>query len=234
MAGEAMSSSVSGPRQIHAVVRGARADSASAARPARGVSLLLTLGLLLACALVLTLAWQLRELRQERRGLIERVNDPYVGMYVPKVALTALDGSAVVLGEPRADYQLLYFFSTTCPHCLASLPMVKAIAAQVPAASKGRAEIIGVASASAADAGAYARAHALAFPIVANSEVRTAMLFRAHSVPLLLVIDADGRVRHARMGVIDEAADLRAVLAALDPPKRSGGGAARIANKESP
>lgn len=229
-----MSSPASGPRQIHAVVRGGAADSASAAKPARGVSLVLTLGLLLACALVMMLAWQLRELRQERRGLVERINDPYVGMYVPKVALTALDGGSVVLGEPSADYQLLYFFSTTCPHCLASLPMVKTIAAQVPAASKGRAEMIGVASASAADAGAYARAHALAFRIVANSEIRTAMLFRAHSVPLLLVIGADGRVRHARMGVIDEAADLRAVLAALDEPKRPGGAVARVANKESP
>lgn len=227
-----MSSPASGPRQIPAVVRRGSADSAAAAKPSRGVSLVLTLGLLLACALVMVLAWQLRELRHERRDLVERVNDPFVGMYVPKVALSALDGGAVVLGEPRADYQLLYFFSTTCPHCLASLPMIKAIAAQVPAASKGRAEMIGVASASAADAGVYARAHALDFPIVANSEVRTAMLFRVHSVPLLLVIGADGRVRYARMGVIDEAADLRAVLAALDEPKRPGGAAAGVANKE--
>lgn len=232
MAGEAMSSLASGPRQIPAVARGARAEAATAAQPSRGVAIVLTLGLLLACALVMVLAWQLRELRQERRGLVERVNDPFVGMYVPKVALTALDGNPVVLGEPRADYQVLYFFSPTCPHCLASLPMVKTIAAQVPAASNGRAEMIGVASASVADAGVYARAHALAFPIVANSEVRTAMLFRAHSVPLLLVIGADGRVRHARMGVIDEAADLRAVLAALDEPQRSGAAAAPVANKE--
>lgn len=225
-----MSSNGSGPRQIPAVAgRSAAPTSRGAHASGRGLVAALTLGLLLACALVTALAWQLRGLRQERRELVERINAPFVGMYVPQVALPALDGQPLVLGRPRAQRQLLYFFSPTCPHCRASLPMLKTLAAQLPAASRGGAELIGVASADAAAAQAYAREHGLTFPIAATTEVRTAMLFRAHSVPLLLVIDADGRVRYSRIGVIDEAADLRAVLAALTPagpeltrPKRTG------------
>lgn len=221
------------PRQIPAIPGRAAARSPAESRASgRGLVAALTLGLLLSCALVTALAWQLRTLRQERRDLVERVNDPFIGMYVPQVALSGLDGQPVMLGRPRADYQLLYFFSTTCPHCRASLPMLKTIAAQVPTASAGRAELIGVASASTADAQAYAREHGLRFPIAATTDVRTAMLFRAHSVPLLLVIGADGRVRYSRIGVIDEPQDLRAVLAALEPSPAWADASARVANKE--
>ncbi|RPE77128.1 peroxiredoxin family protein [Vulcaniibacterium tengchongense] len=171
--------------------------------------------LLVATALVIALGLQVRQLRAEQRWLVERASQAYAGMYVPRVAATALDGSRHHLGQPRARSQVLFFFTTTCPYCRASLPLVGSIARQLEAASGGTAQMLGVALDDPAAAAAYAREHALPFPVVALRDRRTAMLFRARKVPLLLVVGADGRVRYARPGVLNSREGVTGVLTAV-------------------
>lgn len=191
---------------------------------------LLIAALALASALVVALGWQLHQARENQRWLSQRATQPYIGMYVPRIAMASLDGASRTLGQPERDYQVLYFFTTGCPHCRASAPLVKAIAAQLDAASEGRAEMLGVALDPAAAAGAYAREHGFAFPVIATQDRRSAMLFRARNVPLLLVIGRDGRVRYARVGAINTKEGVNGVLTAV---RRKEASAAGPTTKES-
>lgn len=191
--------------------------SATAARPPYP----LWAALALATALVAALAWQVMRLREDQRWLADRVSQPYVGMFVPQVAATALDGRTVSLGQPQGRRQVLFFFTTTCPHCRASLPQLKLAARALR--ERGDVELIGVAFASPAQAAAYAREHALDFPLVARDDRRIAALFRARRVPSLLVIDGDGLVRYRHVGALDGKAPLQELLdaATATEPARS-------------
>ncbi|UDI83538.1 cytochrome C biogenesis protein [Xanthomonas citri pv. mangiferaeindicae] len=44
---------------------------------------------------------------------------------------------------------------------------------------------------------------------------RALMLFRARNVPLLMAIDAEGRVRHSHLGVFDTTERVQDLVAAL-------------------
>ncbi|MGH8084598.1 MAG: peroxiredoxin family protein [Lysobacter sp.] len=175
----------------------------------------LVAALVLSTALVLLLALEVRQSREAQRWLAERASQPYQGMYVPRVPVTALDGSRHELGQPRGEYQVLYFFTTTCPHCRASVPLIKSIADQLDDASGGQARMLGIAHDTPEAAAAYAREHELPFPIVASQDRRTAMLFRARKVPLVMVVGRDGRVRYSRIGVLNSKEGVTGVLTAV-------------------
>ncbi len=177
--------------------------------------IVLTSALVVATVLVLLLSLHVRQLREDQRWLVDRATTPYVGMYVPRVSLNALDGTHRLLGQPRAQHQVVFFFTTTCPHCLSSLPMVRSIANQLDTVSGGSAEMLGVAYAATPVAAAYARKHALPFPVIASEDRRTSMLFRARKVPLLLVIGRDGRIRYSRIGVLNSKEGVNGVLSAV-------------------
>ncbi|QWP76205.1 TlpA family protein disulfide reductase [Lysobacter sp. K5869] len=193
-------------------------DSVSAANPRPPY--VLWAALALASALVVALGWQLMRLREDQRWLVDRVNLPYVGMFVPQVAATALDGRAVALGQPHGQRQVLFFFNTTCPHCRASLPQLKLAARELR--KHAGVELVGVAFATPAQTAAYAREHALDFPLIAvDDDRRTQALFRARRVPSLLVIGGDGRVRYQRVGELNGKTPLHELLraaTAAEPP----------------
>jgi peroxiredoxin len=149
--------------------------------------------LLAACALLVVLAWQNRQLREERRWFVTRTTEPYLGMYVPKIAATALDGSALTLGVPAGDYQVLFFFTTTCPYCKRSAPTVVQ-AAQRLAAQGGRVQVLGVCQCSPDQTRRYAIEHRFPFPVTTLTERRALMLFRARNVPSMLALDRDGHL----------------------------------------
>lgn len=192
-------------------------SSPDTAGASRWTVALLATGLVLATVLVVVLALQLRKANADMRWFAERATRPYVGMYVPRVPVASLDGQTHELGQPKADYQLVFFFTTTCPYCRASLPLVKNIARDLPATSGQRAEILGVAFATPAQAQAYAREHALDFPVIALEDRRISMLFRARKVPAFLVIDRNGRVKHSHSGVLNTKHSVKDILAAVRP-----------------
>lgn len=174
--------------------------------------------LALACALVVALGWQLMRSRADQRWLAERVDRPYVGMFVPQMAATALDGRALSLGQPQRRRQVLFFFNTSCPHCRASLPQLQL--AERELRKHADVELIGVAFATPAQTAAYAREHALTFPLIAvDDDRRTQALFRARRVPSLLVIGDDGRVRYQRVGALNGKTPLHELLRAATAPE---------------
>lgn len=165
---------------------------------------------LIAGGLVVVLAIQNRALRRAHAALAARTTQPYPGMFVPHIPATSVHGATVALGQPAAQAQVLYFFSPSCAFCTASTPRVNAIASALPAGV----ELVGVANGASDDVAAYATAQRFTFPIVAMRDQRTLALFRAAKVPLVMVIDRNGRVHHATLGALDRDEEVEAVLAA--------------------
>lgn len=187
-------------------------------RPVARPPYLLWAALTLATMLVVALGWQVMRLREDQRWLVERVERPYVGMFVPPMTATALDGRPLSLGQPQGRRQVLFFFNTTCPHCRASLPQLKLAARAMR--GHGEVELIGVAFSQPAEVAAYARQHGLDFPLVAaGDDRRTLALFRARRVPSLLVVDGDGRVRYQRVGALAGKTPLQELLQAATAPE---------------
>lgn len=168
-----------------------------------------------AAALVLVLARQNRELRVEQVALIDRATLPYAGMWVPAVNATGLDGATLRIGEPgRGGAQLLYFFTTTCQYCRASVPALKQVAARLAEPGARPVAMIGVTDETAEPTRRYAAGHALPFPVASVPERRVMGLFRSRTVPLLTVVNADGRATYTRQGLLESAAAIDSVVSA--------------------
>jgi peroxiredoxin len=168
--------------------------------------------LLLATGLVGLLASQNRGLRAERVQLIERARLPHPGLFLPEVVAPALDGSSVRLAGGAGEPQLLLYFNTSCPYCLASLPAWERVRATL---AEDAVAIIGLSLDSAAATRGYAEEHELRFPVVLLEGARARALYRAGIVPQVVLVDGDGRVRYARPGVLEAGVALDSVLAAV-------------------
>lgn len=187
---------------------------AGSSRNDRASSLAWAVGLAIASVLVIALAWQVRQLRAERDWLLDRTTQPYAGMYVPRIPMRSIDGDGIVLGQPRGDVQVAYFFNTTCPYCLRSVPGVQDLARRIAAETGSRIELVGIAYDSPKATRAYLARHRFDFPVVASTDRRTSMLFRARSIPTFLVIGRDGRIRHSKTGALASMEGIDAILSA--------------------
>jgi peroxiredoxin len=178
----------------------------------------LWVALLAASALVVLLAWQNRDLRAHRDWLSDRVDYAYPGMYVPAIRARSVDGAEFELGAPRAEHQVLYFFTHTCPYCRQSAPTVAETARVLQRSLGDRVSMLGICECSETQAREYARRHDFDFPVIAMTDRRSLMLYRARIVPVLLVVGRDGRVKHAVQGVFGTQAHTRGLVAALHSP----------------
>ncbi len=171
--------------------------------------------LVLACALVVWLGFQNARLQERNALLARRATEPYAGMLVPTFHARTLEGETLSVGGGSGDAarrQVLFFFTTTCPYCEASLPAVQRIAAHL--ADTGEADLIGVALDSIGRAQRYAQENALAYRVVTLPEPKLARIYRATQVPTVLVVDRDGLVLQARVGLLREGPAVDSLLAA--------------------
>lgn len=171
---------------------------------------LLVLALLATAAMVVVLGWQNRDLRAQQQALAERAEQAYVGMTVPAVPARSLTGAPLTLGEPTFGAQILYFYTTGCPYCRASIPAINAVAARAGGA------LVGVSPDDTEALRDHALISGFAFPI-ARLDDRTRALFRADDVPLVLVIDRGGIVRYRHLGQLTGAEVDDIVAAAAIP-----------------
>lgn len=157
------------------------------------------------------LVQQNQALAEQNRLLSRRAVEPHAGLFVPAFPAATLDGAPVTLGK-LGDRQLLIFFRTTCPYCRASTPAWKAIAERL--APDSQIALYGVALDSANAARAYAGEYALRFPVIAQLTPRLVSLYRVSRVPLILVLNEQGRMAYARLGVLDTPAAVDSVVRA--------------------
>lgn len=167
-----------------------------------------------ALALVVALGLKNRSLRAQYADLLERVTWPHAGMYVPRFEAVTLAGDSVTVGEaPDDGAQVLFFFTTTCPYCRASVPYWKRIHAAL--AGDTGVEVYGVQLDSLHLGPPYVRQHGIEYPVVGLEDRGMVSRYRIRRVPMTLVVDGEGRVRYARRGQLGGPAAADSVIAAV-------------------
>lgn len=175
---------------------------------------LLALGV--AAVMLVALSSENRRLRGQATELYRRSVELHVGLPVPAIDTRGIDGAPLPVGAPgEGERQALFFFTTTCPYCLASLPAIQRIADAATADSTT--VLYGVALDSMPAAREYVEEHELRFPVGVASDRRLAALYRVRRVPLIAVIGPDGRVVYTREGALNDAAAVDSVKAVLRP-----------------
>lgn len=181
------------------------------------VPAVLAIALTIAVALVIALTQDLRASTDRYDRLLTVATQAHRGMYVPDHAVTTLAGDPAVLGtDGTGRRQLLFFLTTTCPFCRASLPAWKELTAEARAA--GNVTVLGVVLDSAHLAEPYADEHALPFPLAVLEDQRYRRLFRVTRVPLTMVVDERGRVLIGRLGELTSRAAVDSVVNAMPDP----------------
>lgn len=179
----------------------------------RWITLLSTLTVV--TGLVLVLARANRKLRDDANDLMEQMRFPHAGIYVPEFMAASLRGDTVRIGslnEPL-DSQLLFFFNTVCEFCRASIPAINEI--QDRLVGQPGTQVLGIALDSLHIAEMYVHDHGVEYPVVSLLDRRTSELYRIRAVPLLMLVDADGRVAYARRGVLDAPLQVDSVVEAV-------------------
>jgi len=173
--------------------------------------------LIVAVALLIRVGQAKRTVEESWNELYDYATNPTPGMFVPVYEGVTTAGDTVALGETTPGRrQILYFFTTSCPYCRASVPSWKALAEL--ADSRADAEVFGVAIDSAHLTPPYQDEHDLTYPVVGMHDQRYAGLFRAGSVPVTMVVNPNGQIAYARLGEFSTEAALDSVRVVLDQP----------------
>lgn len=170
-----------------------------------------------ACAvLIVLLAQRQRDLSRAYTELRRRTATLQAGDVVPTFHATTLAGATVTVGRSAVaeGRQILFIFRTTCPYCVATLPIWKRVADSLRRVTSVSLELFAVSLDSAEPSRAYARAHHLAYPVVLFPERKLVRLYRVAATPQTLVLNAEGRVLYARTGLLDSASVLDSVYRA--------------------
>lgn len=169
--------------------------------------------LLVATVLVVVLANQLREVRAEYADLQERTRFLQAGMYVPPFHGATLNGDSIAIAASDPETrQVLLVYNTSCPYCEATIPAWQRLSARLD--DEPGVEIYGLSLDPGDTTRSYSDAHELRYPSVLLSDERMVSMYRASVVPQTLVVH-DGRVIHARVGLMEEDAALDSVVAAV-------------------
>jgi hypothetical protein len=134
-----------------------------------------------------------------------------------------------VVGAPSPGaYQILVFFTTTCPYCLESIPAWRSIGEA--AGADPTVELIGISLDPEQETRAYLAEHCLDLPVVVlDPRSRWLTLFRMRGVPFIAVIDSTRVLTHARFAAISlpsTALDSILMIATNGNSDMSGGGGA--------
>ena len=134
-------------------------------------------------------------------------------MYVPVWEGESIDGAHVRIGDVEPNQtEILFFFTTSCPYCRATIPIWKRIASLVK--EDPSIEVHGIALDSAHRAASYDTEHDLPFSTVAFVDPRYASLYRVRGVPLSLVVGRGGRVLYSHIGELTDGTVVDSILLA--------------------
>lgn len=176
-------------------------------------SVLVSIALLVACALVVVLGIQNRRLQTTLTDLQTAQLAPPVGAWWPALELQTLDGYTETLGG-AGRAQVIYVFDTGCPACKASVPVVREIERQLRDGPRAI-SLVGIGGGH--NVAAYPGDAAFDFPVFPQSE-KLVSLLGLQQVPLLVAVDHDGRVVFSHVGPLDRdvAAALMTGIGGLD------------------
>lgn len=128
---------------------------------------------------------------------------PHVGNFAPDFTLNDLTGTDVHLADLRGHPVVLNFWYVACPGCQQEAPaLTKGYLAHE---SQGLI-VLGVNTADLPpDARTFAHVHAVSYPIVLDTHERVVSLYQITAAPTSIFIDAQGIIREAFAGILDDA-----------------------------
>jgi peroxiredoxin len=173
-----------------------------------------SVALLMAAILVVVLTLQNRSLQNRYAELQERSAWPHAGLAVPPFTARALfDSTEVPVGEPQEGHrQLLLFFTTTCQYCRTSLPAWRQLSQLLQDDSS--VATVAISLDSAQSTREYAIQHGMSSHVITFPDSKYKSMYRARSVPQIVVLEADGRVSYVRRGVLADPVAIDSVIAA--------------------
>lgn len=153
--------------------------------------------------LIVVLGFRIHQLR----NLVDELRpQPKAGLWVPPYPAATLDGAPVVLGSPKGQFQVFYFFSPTCPVCKQIEPQIADIHERITV-SRAPIEMYGVSTVSVDMLRGYAAEGRGAYPLIPLEPKKMVSLMEVHSVPTMIVVDKEGVIQWANVGPIDDAAE---------------------------
>lgn len=182
----------------------------------------LSTALALALVLVVVLGRRLDALGEEYHRVRRLASRLHSGSVVPAFRAATLAGDSLSIGEaPGPDTrQILFILTTTCPYCKATLPYWARLADSLTRLPNHSIQIIAISLDSLEATRRYAAEHRLNYPVVTFPSSRLKRLYRAGTVPETVVLDREGRVLHARTGVLSVPAVLDSIYQAATLPLR--------------
>lgn len=139
---------------------------------------------------------------------------PVVGALAPPFALLNTDGQTVILADGESRATVVNFWATWCVPCEVEMPALQALYKRY----EGRGlRVVGVNLGESASAvRAWADRLALTFPLVLDTDGRTASDYRLRGQPTTVIVAADGRIASIVYGPADLAALERLITPLLE------------------
>ncbi len=145
---------------------------------------------------------------------VPRPELPAAAEPAPGFTLPQLGGGEVALSELRGKPVIVDFWATWCGPCEESIPVLVAFQQKFA----GRVHVLGVSVDWEREAvEPFAREHGMTYPVLFGDE-SLALDYGAPGFPALFVVDADGRIVEAHVGVTS-LPELEAAVAPLLVPK---------------
>lgn len=165
-------------------------------------TVLLSLALLAAGALVVVLGMRQIALSRAYAELRRLATQPHEGYAVPGFVAKTLEGDTLTIGESSdsAARQVLFVLTTTCPYCKATLPVWADLADSLGRVGAGHIRVIALSLDSLEQTRRYADEHAIRYSVATFPTEKLRRLYRAGSVPQTVVLDAWGQVLYAYVG----------------------------------
>ncbi len=145
---------------------------------------------------------------------------PWRGGATPPLELTDADGKLQRLADYRGSAVLVNFWATWCGPCREEMPSIEALRQSM----KGKR--FAVLAVNVGESGRVARGFAqklmLGFPLLLDSDTRTAKAWGARVLPASFIVGPDGAIRYSYYGELDWSGDeARARIEALFPKDRT-------------
>jgi len=183
----------------------------------------LALALVGATSLVVVLVRRLDALSMAYSRVRTLASTLHGGSVVPAFQTTTITGDSVTVGE-SADTnarQVVLVLTTSCPYCIATLPTWARMAVSLQKPGVTRVHVIALSLDSLDKSRRYAEEHQLRYPMATFPTTKLKRLYRANLVPTTAVLDHDGRVLYAHVGLLDNAAVLDSLYFAARAPMRT-------------